>query len=37
LSRIGHASPAITLGIYAHMFEHDDSKSAAAINAALGG
>jgi integrase len=35
--RLGHASPATTLSIYAHMFEQDDSSSAAAINAALGG
>jgi len=34
--RLGHASPATTLSIYAHMFEKDDSKAAAAINAALG-
>jgi integrase len=33
--RLGHASPAITLGIYAHLFRKDDSKAAAAINAAL--
>jgi integrase len=33
--RLGHASPATTLSIYAHMFEHDDSKAATAINAAL--
>jgi integrase len=33
--RLGHASPATTLSIYAHMFEQDDSNSAAAINAAL--
>ena len=33
--RLGHASPATTLQIYAHMFEQDDSNSAAAINAAL--
>jgi hypothetical protein len=30
-------SPATTLPIYAHMFEQDDSNSAAAINAALKG
>jgi integrase len=34
--RLGHASPAITLQVYAHMFHKDDSKAAAAINAALG-
>jgi integrase len=35
--RLGHASPATTLSIYAHMFERTDAKAAAAINAALGG
>jgi integrase len=35
--RLGHASPATTLAIYAHMFKKDDSKAAAAINAALKG
>ena len=35
--RLGHASPAITLNVYAHLFRKDDSKAAAAINAALGG
>jgi integrase len=35
--RLGHASPATTLSIYAHLFSKDDSKAAAAINAALGG
>jgi integrase len=34
--RLGHSSPAITLQVYAHMFHKDDSKAAAAINAALG-
>jgi integrase len=33
--RLGHASPTITLQIYAHLFRKDDSKAAAAINAAL--
>jgi integrase len=33
--RLGHASPAITLKIYAHLFRKDDGKAAAAINAAL--
>lgn len=33
--RLGHADPAITLKIYAHLFRSDDSKSAAAINATL--
>jgi integrase len=35
--RLGHASPTITLSIYAHLFQKDDSKAAAAINAALKG
>jgi integrase len=35
--RLGHASPTITLTIYAHLFKKDDSKAAAAINAALAG
>jgi integrase len=30
--RLGHATPAITLSVYAHMFRKDDSKAAAAIN-----
>jgi integrase len=34
--RLGHASPSITLNVYAHLFTKDDSKAAAAINAALG-
>jgi integrase len=34
-TRLGHARPAVTLAIYAHMFTSDDSKAAAAINAAL--
>jgi integrase len=34
--RLGHAKPDITLRVYAHMFKKDDSKAAAAINAALG-
>ena len=33
--RLGHARPAVTLAIYAHMFTSDDRKAAAAINAAL--
>jgi integrase len=32
--RLGHAKPSVTLAIYAHMFTSDDSKAAAAINAA---
>lgn len=35
--RLGHASPAITLKVYAHLFRQDDSKAADAINAALAG
>jgi integrase len=34
--RLGHAKPSVTLAVYAHMFATDDSKAAAAINAALG-
>jgi integrase len=34
--RLGHAKPSVTLAIYAHMFQKDDAKAAAAINAALG-
>jgi integrase len=33
--RLGHAKPSVTLAIYAHMFTSDDSKAAAAVNAAL--
>jgi integrase len=33
--RLGHASPNVTLGIYAHLYRKDDGKAAAAINAAL--
>jgi len=36
-SRLGHSSPAITLQVYAHLFRKDDTKAAAAINAAMGG
>ena len=32
--RLGHATPAITLSVYTHMFKQDDGK-AAAINAAM--
>jgi integrase len=35
--RLGHSKPDITLRIYAHLFRKDDSKAAAAINAALAG
>lgn len=34
--RLGHSKPAITLTIYAHLFQKDDGKAAAAINAVLG-
>jgi integrase len=34
--RLGHANPNVTLAVYAHLFATDDSKAAAAINAALG-
>lgn len=34
--RLGHASPVITLQVYAHLFRKRDDVSAAAINAALG-
>jgi integrase len=33
--RLGQAKPDITLRIYAHLFQKDDGKAAAAINAAL--
>ena len=35
--RLGHASPNVTLGVYAHLFTKDDRAAAEAINAALGG
>jgi integrase len=35
--RLGHAKPDITLKVYAHLFRNDDSKCAAAINAAMSG
>jgi integrase len=34
--RLGHANPAITLKVYAHLFRNDDSKAAAAIDAVMG-
>jgi integrase len=34
--RLGHAGPNVTLKTYAHLFQKDDGKAAAAINAALG-
>ena len=33
--RLGHAKPDITLRVYSHLFRNDDSKAAAAINAAM--
>jgi integrase len=35
--RLGHASPNITLKVYASSFRKDDSKASDAINAALAG
>jgi integrase len=35
--RLGHASPDVTLRVYAHLFRKDDGKAAEAINAALAG
>ncbi|MCZ6609361.1 MAG: site-specific integrase [Alphaproteobacteria bacterium] len=35
--RLGHASPALTLGTYSHLFKNNDAEAAAAIDAALGG
>jgi integrase len=34
--RIGHKNARVTLTTYAHLFQRDDSRAAAAINAALG-
>ena len=34
--RLGHSDPAVTLRIYAHLFETSDTAAAAAIEAALG-
>jgi integrase len=33
--RLGHATPDVTLRVYAHLFHRDEDKAAAAINAAL--
>lgn len=33
--RLGHASPALTLAVYSHLFENSDDRAAAAIDAAL--
>jgi len=35
--RLGHASPNVTLAVYAHLFRRSDDKAAQAINAALAG
>jgi integrase len=35
--RLGHSSPAVTMSIYVHMFDKDDSRAAAAIDAAARG
>jgi integrase len=35
--RLGHSSPAITLAVYAHLFQKDDREASAAIDAALAG
>jgi integrase len=35
-ARLGHNKPTITLSIYAHLFEKDDTAAAEAINRALG-
>jgi integrase len=34
--RLGHGSPAITLGVYSHLFEDTDDGAAAAIDGVLG-
>jgi integrase len=34
--RLGHGSPAITLSVYAHLFEQDDTSAAVAIAGVLG-
>lgn len=33
--RLGHASPALTLSVYSHLFDRNDDKAAAAIDAAF--
>jgi integrase len=35
--RLGHASPTVTLKMYAHLFRKNDGKASDAINAALAG
>ena len=34
--RLGHSTPTITLGVYAHLFRETDTKAAAAIEQVLG-
>jgi integrase len=34
--RLGHASPALTLSVYGHLFRNNDSQAAAAMDAVLG-
>jgi integrase len=34
--RLGHSSPTVTLSVYAHLFEHDDTSAALAIARVLG-
>ncbi len=33
--RLGHASPVVTLSVYAHLFKQSDDGAAAAIEAAM--
>jgi integrase len=35
--RLGHSSPVVTMGVYAHLHAKDDAKAAEAINAAIRG
>lgn len=35
--RLGHASPTVTLNVYAHLFDTDDSEAAEAIDAMMAG
>ena len=35
--RLGHASPAVTLMVYSHLFKQRDHEAVAAIGAALSG
>jgi integrase len=34
--RLGHGSPAITLGVYGHLFSNTDAAAADVIEAAMG-